>query len=111
MKMQLTQRWRNVSSGQAKSGGAPRTFRLDHPKSELRKPFLATVCGDRCEVEIEHAGGLGRKLFCHQRLTARDSFPVDVTLRFPQNIRAHPGEIVAFTNFRLCLSLRRICPT
>src|SRR5882757_8565236 len=47
------------------------------------------------KIEKHRAFSFGGKLFCHQRLPARDSFPINVTLGFSGHVVADPRKIVA----------------
>src|SRR5437763_3530839 len=97
MEMRLAQLWRNFSRGQTQTVRTSCTLRLDDPERELGKPRFEIVELHRGKVQIEHAVRFGGKLFCHQCLSARDRFPVNVPLRLAPHVRAHAGEIVALS--------------
>jgi hypothetical protein len=63
----------------------------------LRKARFEIVEPDCRKIEIEQAVRFGRKLFCHQRLSARDRLPVDVALGFAPHVWTNPGEIIALS--------------
>src|ERR1043166_5132183 len=98
MKMHLPKGWRNFLAWKTQAIRMPRTFSLDHPQRELRQPFFDICKLELRKIEIHRAFSFGSKLFCHQRLPACHGFPINVTLGFSSNIRAHPGKIVATPN-------------
>src|SRR5438067_11220637 len=101
MIMQVAKRRWDLRRWQPKSIGTPRPLGLDHPERKLRKPIFCMGGADRAKVEIERSTRLGGKLLCHLRLSARYSFPVDVTLRFAENVRTHAREVIAFADLGL----------
>lgn len=80
MKMQLAERRRERGGWQPKSIGAPGAFGFDHPERELRKPIFHIRGVGRSVIEMKQSTRFGYKLLCHQGLSARHSFPIDVTL-------------------------------
>src|SRR5204862_8170362 len=87
--------WRNFGAWKMKTIRLPRTFGLNHPQRELRQRFFHVTRAELEEIEIHRALSFGSKLFCHQWLPARHSFPVNVTLGFSRHIGADARKIVA----------------
>src|SRR5207237_10559331 len=74
-----------------------RMCRIQYPDRELGQARLEIDGPHRRKIEIEQAVRFGRKLFCHQCLSPRDRFPVDVALGFAPHVCANAGEIIALS--------------
>ena len=97
MKMQLAQSRRNLGVRKTETVRTSRAFRFDHPKRKLRQPFFRIGKRKSRKIEIHGALSFSCKLFRHQRLTAGDGSPIDVTLRFTRHVGAYSRKIIAFS--------------
>src|SRR2546429_6387284 len=61
------------------------TFCFDDPKCYLRQFFFHLDQAESGKIKIQDAFRLSRELFCHQRLSAGDGSPIDMTLGFAVN--------------------------
>src|SRR5262245_39024093 len=94
VKMHLPKSRRNFKARKAKAIRLPCTFSLNYQQRELRQLSFHISKPKLEKIETHRALRVGCKLFCHQRLPARHSFPINVTLGFPGYVVADAGEIV-----------------
>src|SRR3954464_4479832 len=96
MVMRLAGRRRDIQTRQPKGVLSMEAFGLYDPQGELRQPRFSLLLEQTVVIEIEKIVSFHRELFRHERLAARDCFPIDVSLRFSGNVGANPCEVVAF---------------
>ena len=99
MKMRLpNSRW-NFGAWKTETIRTSCAFCFNDPKRELRQLFFHIGGVESRKIEIHDAFRFSRELFRHQRLSAGNGSPIDMTLRFAVHVGAHSRKIVAFASF------------
>src|SRR5882724_1048990 len=101
MKMQLANsRWNN-GAWQAKTVRTPRALGFDHPKRELRQFLFHVSKTESRKIQVHDTFRFSGELLCHERLPARHSFPIDMTLGLSWHVGAHSRKVIALSDLRL----------